>query len=73
MTEERIAIVGAGIGGLTLAIALQQRGVEVSVYDQSAHLEEVGAGVALWSNSTRLLERLGLGEKIHAESAERPR
>ncbi len=43
----RIAIVGAGIGGLTLALALRQRGLDATVYEQAAQLTEVGAAVAL--------------------------
>ncbi|TCB95459.1 FAD-dependent monooxygenase [Micromonospora zingiberis] len=64
MPENRIAIVGGGIGGLTLAIALQQRGIAVDVYEQADILDEVGAGVALWSNATRLLHRLGLAAQL---------
>jgi 2-polyprenyl-6-methoxyphenol hydroxylase-like FAD-dependent oxidoreductase len=41
----RIVIVGAGIGGLAAAVALHQRGLEVEVYERSARLEEVGAGI----------------------------
>jgi salicylate hydroxylase len=41
----RIAIVGGGIGGLTLAVALRQRGVEADVYEQAAELTEIGAAV----------------------------
>ncbi|MGW0040043.1 FAD-dependent oxidoreductase [Gordonia sp. NPDC003376] len=70
MSQPRMVIVGAGIGGLVLSIAMQQRGWEVEVYEQAPALDEVGAGVALWSNATRLLGRLGLGDAIEAVSAE---
>jgi salicylate hydroxylase len=62
----RILIVGAGIGGLTAALALRQVDFEVEVYEQAAVLREVGAGLALGSNAVRVLERLGLGEALRA-------
>lgn len=40
----RVAVVGAGVGGLTAAIALRARGFEVEVYDQVRELSEIGAG-----------------------------
>lgn len=57
----RIAIVGAGIGGLTLAAELRRRGLDPQVYEQTAELREVGAAVALSANATRFLrDRIGL-------------
>ncbi|TPG36690.1 FAD-dependent monooxygenase [Mycolicibacterium hodleri] len=60
MSALRVAVVGAGIGGLATASALSHRGIDVHVYEQARQLGEVGAGVAIGSNSIRLLERLGL-------------
>jgi salicylate hydroxylase len=60
----RVAIVGGGIGGVAAANALLQRGVDAHVYEQAAVLKEVGAGVALHPNGTRMLGRLGFGEDI---------
>jgi salicylate hydroxylase len=57
---ERIAIVGAGIGGLTAAAALLQRGIDVDVYEQAPALCEIGAGVQISANGTRILMALGL-------------
>jgi len=57
---ERIAIVGAGIGGLTAALALLQRGIDVDVYEQAPALGETGAGVQISANGTRVLMALGL-------------
>ena len=56
----RIAIVGAGIGGLTAALALLQRGIDVHVYEQAPALGETGAGVQISANGTRVLTALGL-------------
>jgi salicylate hydroxylase len=57
--EIRIAIVGGGIGGLTLSIALRRRGLNAQVYEQASELREIGAAVALSANATRELERFG--------------
>ncbi len=56
----RIAIVGAGIGGLTAAIALARKGVAVEVLEQAPELTTVGASLQLGPNAVRLLEPLGL-------------
>src|SRR5215212_10823332 len=66
----RIAIVGGGIGGLTLALALRQRGMTAEVYEQAPELAEIGAAVALSANSTRELRRLGVLDGITATSTE---
>ncbi len=59
-----ITIIGAGIGGLTTAIALQQKGFKVSVFEQSEELKEVGAGIILANNAMQVYEKLGLREAI---------
>ena len=61
---ERIAIVGGGIGGLTAAIALLQRGIDVDVYEQAPVLGETGAGVQISANGTRVLIALGLEQDL---------
>jgi salicylate hydroxylase len=66
----RILIAGAGIGGLTAALALLRNGIDVEVYEQAAELKEVGAGVQLAANGTRVLYALGVGEELKALSAE---
>ena len=66
----RIAIVGGGVGGLTLAVALRQRGIEADVYEQAQELAEIGAAVALSANSTRELRRLGMGDALATVSTE---
>ncbi len=62
----RILVVGAGIGGLTAALALRQSGFDVHVYEQAHVLREVGAGLALGANAVRVLHRLGLAEALRA-------
>jgi glycine/D-amino acid oxidase-like deaminating enzyme len=59
----RIAIIGGGIGGLTTAISLLQAGFDVQVYEQTRLLSEVGAGINISPNASRILIRLGLGEE----------
>lgn len=66
----KVAIAGAGIGGLTLALALREHGIAAELYEQASELKEVGAAVALSANATRLLGRLGLGDRLLAGSAE---
>jgi 2-polyprenyl-6-methoxyphenol hydroxylase-like FAD-dependent oxidoreductase len=59
-----VLIQGAGIGGLTPAIALQQRGYAVKLVERSAGLSEVGAGIWMAPNPMQVFERLGLAGKI---------
>ncbi|HET9017063.1 MAG TPA: FAD-dependent monooxygenase [Thermomicrobiaceae bacterium] len=62
----RTLIVGGGIGGLCAALALRRAGLEVHVYEQANVLREVGAGVAVGPNATRVLHGLGLAEAVRA-------
>src|SRR5580698_8293975 len=68
--ELPVVIIGAGIGGLTLALLLRERGIEADVLEQAAVLSEVGAAVALQANGTRVLRHLGLGNELAAVSTE---
>jgi salicylate hydroxylase len=60
----RVAVVGGGIGGLAAANALVRRGADVTVLEQAAALGEVGAGVFIYPNSLRQLERMGPREAM---------
>ncbi|MEI7714078.1 MAG: FAD-dependent monooxygenase [Rhodospirillales bacterium] len=64
MAKPPVLIAGAGLGGLTAALALMQRGHRVRIYEQAADLKEIGAGVQLGANGTRLLISLGLEEAM---------
>lgn len=64
MSELRVAIVGGGLGGLSAALALCANGVHAQVYEQAHRLGEVGAGIALYPNGLKILDRLGLGQHV---------
>jgi salicylate hydroxylase len=66
----RVAIVGAGLGGLMVAIALRRHGFEVKVYEQSPALGAFGAGINISPNAVKVFEALGLRERLHAVSFE---
>ncbi|MEJ8279507.1 FAD-dependent monooxygenase [Pseudonocardia spirodelae] len=65
-----VTIVGAGIGGLTLALSLQARGVGVTVLERAGELREVGAAVALSANGLRFMDELGLLGELEEVSAQ---
>src|SRR6266700_4730503 len=62
--QNKVAIVGGGIGGLTAALALIRQGIDVEVHEQAPELKELGAGVQISSNGTRVLYALGLGDAV---------
>ncbi|MDQ6833526.1 MAG: FAD-dependent monooxygenase, partial [Chloroflexota bacterium] len=62
----RILIIGAGIGGLTAALALRRAGFDAHVYEQADALREVGAGIAISPNAIKVLHGLGLAEALRA-------
>src|SRR5215472_3429980 len=59
-----VIIAGAGIAGLTAALALARAGIRVTIYEQTGKLEETGAGVQLSPNGSRVLIALGLRERL---------
>lgn len=61
-----IAIVGGGIGGLAAASALRRAGHDISVYEQADQFREIGAGLTLHPNATRLLNQLGFESTLRA-------
>ena len=62
--RDKIVIVGGGIGGLTAALSLLKRGFDVEVHEQAPELKEVGAGIQVSSNGTRVLYALGLEDDL---------
>ena len=65
--DSPIAVVGAGIAGLTVALALREHGFEVEIFERAPQLEEAGAGIQLSPNALRVLDRLGLGRALGAK------
>ena len=62
--DAHIAIVGAGIGGLTAALCFRHLGYLVDVFEQSPELKEVGAGIQISPNALRVFEKLGLDQRL---------
>lgn len=67
--KQKILIAGAGLGGLTAALALLRDGHDVQVFEQATQLGEVGAGLQLSANATRVLSLLGIDEEVRAVSS----
>lgn len=59
-----IDIIGAGIGGLTTAIALEQKGIKTRIFEQAEQIKPIGAGIILANNAMQVYEKLGLREVI---------
>lgn len=65
-----ITVIGGGIGGLTSALALRQRGASVTVLEQAEAITEVGAGIQVSPNGLRVIEALGLANDLFARSVQ---
>lgn len=64
----KVIIIGAGIGGLTTAIALQQRGIAYEIYDAAQGNQPVGAGIMLGANAMRVYDRLGIAAELRKKA-----
>ncbi|MCB0629345.1 MAG: FAD-dependent monooxygenase [Lewinella sp.] len=60
----KIDIIGAGIGGLTTALALQKKGIAFRLFEQAKSIQAVGAGILLGGNAMQVFEKLGLRQQI---------
>ena len=65
-----ITVIGGGIGGLTAALALRQRGATVTVLEQAEAITEVGAGIQVSPNGLRVIEALGLADPLADRSVQ---
>jgi 2-polyprenyl-6-methoxyphenol hydroxylase-like FAD-dependent oxidoreductase len=65
----RAIVVGAGIGGLSTAIALRRAGAEVTLYERLPELREVGSGLTLWVNAMRVLQKLEAADAVRERGA----
>ena len=68
MRPERVIIVGAGIGGMALAAALQRLDIPVLVLERAVHLGEVGAGLGVLPNAVRALAAIGISRKLYGDA-----
>ncbi|MBY4612076.1 NAD(P)-binding protein, partial [Rhizobium sp. 9T] len=64
MPVEHAAIIGAGISGLTVALALSRRGISSEIFEQAGELTDVGAGLQVSPNASRILAELGILERL---------
>ena len=69
-TPLSIAIVGAGMGGLTAASTLRQAGFDVHVYEQATRFARIGAGIQMMPNSMKVLRRIGIEQRVRATAFE---
>ena len=62
--KQTISIIGAGIGGLTTALTLKQKGYPTAIYEGASEIKPVGAGIIIANNAMQVFKKLGLQDKI---------
>jgi 2-polyprenyl-6-methoxyphenol hydroxylase-like FAD-dependent oxidoreductase len=62
-------VIGGGIGGLSVALALRRAAIPATIFERQDHPREIGSGLTLWTNAVKALRRLGLDEPLRAISA----
>ncbi|MCC5867692.1 MAG: FAD-dependent monooxygenase [Gammaproteobacteria bacterium] len=68
LPESYIAVLGAGIGGLTAALALQRAGLQVRIFEQAPFLGDVGAGISVTPNAFKGLRHVGVAQAVEAQA-----
>ena len=68
-TEHTALIIGGGIGGLAAAVALQQAGIDATVFERAPVFREIGAGIGIGANGMYALSRLGVSDAVSAVGA----
>ncbi len=66
----KVIIAGGGIGGMSAALALLQRGIDVEIYEQATEIKEVGAGIQISPNGNRVLDEFGVFETLRKLSCD---
>jgi 2-polyprenyl-6-methoxyphenol hydroxylase-like FAD-dependent oxidoreductase len=71
-SAEKVIVVGAGVGGLSAAIALRRAGIDVTVYEKQSdpRVIESGGGFILWNNAIKGLRQLGVADEVQQKGAE---
>jgi FAD-dependent urate hydroxylase len=62
--SKKLIVIGGGIGGLAVALTLRRAGFSVAVYERAQAFNDIGAGMSLWPNATRVLRSLGILEQV---------
>lgn len=70
MYDLKAIIIGSGMAGLAAGIAMRQAGYEIEIYEKTTKLRPAGAGISLWSNGIKILNKLGLGKEVAAIGGE---
>ncbi|MEX2455500.1 MAG: FAD-dependent monooxygenase [Rhodospirillaceae bacterium] len=71
-TKPSIAVLGAGIGGLAVAACLRKAGIETTIYEQAQAFARIGAGIQMSPNATKVLNGIGVGDRIRATAFRPP-
>ncbi len=69
MDKPRIAVVGAGLGGVTAAILLEQAGHDIQILEQAPQLARIGAGIVLSPNVLRVMQRAGFEVQVYEQAS----
>ena len=70
--QPRIAIIGAGIGGLAVSSCLRKFGIESTIHEQAPSFSRIGAGIQMSPNAMRVLNGIGVGDRVRTHAFEPP-